>query len=45
MIIIASHSIKPINVSIPIPYINPVIVAAMKQQIKEIATKSRLDFE
>jgi hypothetical protein len=41
--IIASHSINPIKVSNPMPVINPVIVAAIKQQIREIATKSKFD--
>jgi hypothetical protein len=43
IIIIASHSINAIKVSNPIPLVKPVIVAAMKQQIREIATKSKFD--
>ena len=45
MIMIALHSIKPIKVLIPIPFTKPVIVAAIKQPNREIATKSTLDLE
>jgi len=41
MIMIASNSIYAINASIPNPFTRPVIVAAIKQSRKEMATKSR----
>lgn len=45
IIIIASHSIDKIKVSIVVPTTKAVIVAAIKQHSREIATKSKLDFE
>lgn len=45
IMIIASHSIDKMNVSIVVPTTINVIAAAIKQHNREIATKSKLDFE
>ena len=42
---IAFHSIKPIKISISIPFTKPVIVAAIKAPNRETETKSTLDLE
>jgi hypothetical protein len=45
IIIIASHSMDNIKVSIVVPTTIKVIVAAIKHPSNEIATKSKFDFE
>jgi hypothetical protein len=45
IIIIAGHSINEIKFSILVPVLINVMVAAKKQHKREIATKSKLDFE
>jgi len=45
IIIIASHSIDKMNSFIVVPTTKNVIVAAIKQHNREIATKSKSDFE